>query len=57
MVEKVERMEEVKEQVALEQFLDTLPIEKKAWVRDKVAAGELTDDYEEARKLRYTSEG
>ena len=57
MVEKVESMEEVKEQVALEQFLDTLPIEKRAWVRDKVAAGELTDDYEEARKLRYTSEG
>ena len=37
--------------IALEQFLNTLPLEKWAWVLDKkpnscVAAGELADEYE-----------
>ena len=46
----------IKEQVALEQFLSTLALEMRAWVRDKkpgtcIAAGELADEYELARKL------
>ena len=44
-------MEAVKEAVALEQFLNTLSMEKRAWVRDKkpytcIAIGELADEYE-----------
>ena len=46
----------IKEQVALEQFISTLALEKRAWLRDKkpdtcIAAGELADEYELARKL------
>ena len=46
----------IKQQVALEQFLSTLALEKRAWVRDKkpdtcIAAGELADEYELARKV------
>ena len=46
----------IKEQVALEQFLSTLALEKRAWARDKIpdtcmAAGELADEYELAWKL------
>ena len=35
------------------QFLNTFPIEKRAWVRDKkcVTAGDIVDEYEDARQL------
>ena len=51
-------MEAVKEAVALEQFLNTLSMEKRAWVRDKkpdtcIAAGELADEYELARNVEF----
>ena len=54
-LKKYTTAEAVKEQVALEQFLSILPIEKRAWVKDKkpntcVMAGELADEYEEARR-------
>ena len=55
-LKKCGTVEAIKEQVALEQFLSTLTLEKRAWVRDKkpdtcIAAGELADEYEQARKL------
>ena len=45
---------QVKEVFAMEQFFNTLSLEKRAWVRDKkpttcVEAGELADEYELAR--------
>ena len=46
------------EAVAMEQFLNSLPMEKWAWVRDKkpdtcILAGELADDYELARNVEF----
>ena len=54
-LKKCTTVDEIKEQVAMEQFLNILPMEKRAWVKDKkpktcIAAGELADEYEEARK-------
>ena len=51
-------MEAVKETVAMEQFLNTLFLEKRAWVRDKkpdicIIAGELADEYELARNVEF----
>ena len=44
----------MQEMVGIEQFLNTLPMEKKLWVMEKkpgtcVKAGELADEYEQAR--------
>ena len=52
---KHDSLQAVKEAIGLEQFLNTLPMEKRAWVSDKkpetcVKAGELADEYELARK-------
>ncbi len=54
-LKKYTTVDAVKEQVALEQFLNVFPTEKWTWVKDKkpstcIAAGELADEYEEARK-------
>ena len=42
--------------IGIEQFLTTLPLEKRAWVKERkpetcVKAGELADEYELARNL------
>ena len=55
---KCDSMETVMEAVAMEQFLNSLPMEKRAWVRDKkpdtcILAGELADDYELARNVEF----
>ena len=49
-------MREIKEVIGIEQFLTTLPLEKRAWVKERkpetcVKAGELADEYELARNL------
>lgn len=48
-------LEEVQEAIGLEQFLNSLPTEKRVWVHEKkprtcVRAGELADEYEQVRK-------
>ena len=49
-------VQEIKEVIGIEQFLTTLPLEKRAWVKERkpdtcVKAGELADEYELARIL------
>ena len=48
-------LEDVMNAVGKEQFLNTLPTDKKLWVLDRkpetcVQAGELADEYEQARR-------
>ena len=48
-------IEEIQQLVGLEQFLNTLPLEKRLWVHEKkpktcVEAGELVDEYEQIRR-------
>ena len=48
-------MDGIKEAIGIEQFLNTLPLEKRIWLtegkpRTCVEAGELLDEYEQARK-------
>ena len=48
-------VEKVKEAIGLEQFLKTLPTEKRVWVSDRkpetcVKAGEIADEFEQVRK-------
>ena len=48
-------MEEIREVVSEEQFLNSLPIDKRLWVVKRkpktcIEAGELTDEYEQVRK-------
>ena len=48
-------LEEVREYVGMEQFFNTLPAEKRLWVTERkpescVKAGELMDEYEQARR-------
>ena len=48
-------MKQMQEAIVLEQFLGSLPMEKKVWVYEKkpktcVEAGELADEYEQVRK-------
>ena len=48
-------VEQVQEAIGLEQFLNSLPMEKRIWVYEKkpktcVEAGELADQYEQVRK-------
>lgn len=47
-------VEAIREAIGIEQFLNTLPLEKRAWVSERkpttcVKAGELADEYELAR--------
>ena len=49
-------MREIKEVIGIEKFLTTLPLKKRAWVKERkpetcVKAGELADEYELARNL------
>ena len=48
-------VEKILEAIGLEQFLSTLPMEKKVWIHEKkpktcVEAGELADEYDQVRK-------
>ena len=48
-------MDEMQEATGIEQFLSTLPMDKKLWVMERkpktcIQAGELVDEYEQARK-------
>ena len=48
-------VEQMQEAIGLEQFLNSLPMEKRVWVYEKkpdtcVRAGELADEYEQVRK-------
>ena len=48
-------VEDMQQVVGMEQFLNTLPMEKKLWVMEKkpntcIKAGELADEYEQARR-------
>lgn len=47
--------EEIQQVVGLEQFLNTLPLEKRLWVHEKkpktcIEAGEIVDEYEQIRR-------
>ena len=49
-------VQEIKEVIGIEQFLITLPLEKRAWVKERkpdtcLKAGELADEYKIARNL------
>ena len=48
-------VEEVHEAIGIEQFLNSLPVEKRVWVSERKAktciqAGELADEYEQVRR-------
>ena len=54
-------VEQVQEAIGLEQFLNLLPMEKRAWVYEKkpktcVEVGELADQYEQVRKQEPVTE-
>jgi hypothetical protein len=54
-LKKCTTVAEMQEMIGVEQFLNTLPMEKKLWVMEKkpgtcVKAGELADEYEQARR-------
>ena len=57
MAERCHTVEDVMNAVGKEQFLNTLPTDKKLWVLERkpetcVQAGELADEYEQARRLK-----
>lgn len=53
-LKKCSTVAEMQEMIGIEQFLNTLPMEKKLWVMEKpgtcIKAGELADEYEQARR-------
>ena len=54
-------VEEVRESIGIEQFFNTLPEEKRLWVTERkpetcLKAGELMDEYEQARRQGVDSE-
>lgn len=54
-------VEEMAQVIGLEQFLNTLPRDKRVWVSEKkpktcVAAGELADEYEQVRKVDHVQD-
>ena len=56
---KCETMEEIKELIVVEQFLETLPPHLRIWLKEKkprsaVEVGTLADEYVEARKGTYS---
>ena len=56
---KCETMEEIKELIVVEQFLETLPPHLRIWLKEKkprsaVEAGTYADEYVEARKGTYS---
>ena len=56
---KCETMEEIKELIVVEQFLETLPQHLRIWLKEKkpksaVEAGTLADEYVKARKGTYS---
>ena len=54
-LKECKNMDDIKEAIGIEQFLNTLPPEKRIWLTERkprtcVEAGELADEYEQARK-------
>ena len=54
-LKEYKNMDDIKEAIGIEQFLNTLPPEKRIWLTERkprtcVEAGELADEYEQARK-------